>query len=119
MLSLFPSLLSYSPLGPFLLRVVLAAILFYWAYGRFKGPRTRILISAGIVEAVTGFLLLIGLFTQLAALILIIVMTVKLSQKIKTKAFFTDGVNYFFIVLVIAITVLFMGPGAFSFDLPL
>jgi uncharacterized membrane protein YphA (DoxX/SURF4 family) len=120
MLSLFPVLLSYERVAPFLLRLVLAVILFHWSYGRFKkGPRTPLLTAAGIVEAVTGLLLFLGLLTQLAALILIIVMIAKLAQKIKTKAFFTDGVNYYFVVLVIAVSLLFLGPGAFAFDYPL
>jgi uncharacterized membrane protein YphA (DoxX/SURF4 family) len=119
MLSLFPSLLSFDPLAPFLLRLTLAAILIHWAYGHIKYKKQAGAVAIGLIEGVIGILFVIGLFTQLAALVAIVLLPIKLIQKIKAGALFTDGVNYYFIVLIIAVSLLFMGPGAYSFDLPL
>lgn len=119
MLSLFPSFLTYGQLGPFLLRLTLGAILLYWAYGRIRRRENGKTTAYGVVEAAVGVLLVIGLFTQLAALIALVVFLVELIKKARTKAFFTAGVNYYFILLIISLSILVLGPGAFAFDLPL
>jgi uncharacterized membrane protein YphA (DoxX/SURF4 family) len=119
MLSLFPSLLTYEMLAPFILRLTLGGILFYWAYKRMKTKSSGKLMALGFLEGIVSLLLIIGLFTQAAALITLVILIVKLFKKIKDKAFFTNGVNYYFILFVIAVSLLFLGAGAFSFDLPL
>ena len=48
-----------------------------------------------------------------------VIIVVKLSKKVKDRAFLTDGVNYYIILLVLAISLLFSGPGFLAFDLPL
>lgn len=120
MLSLFPSLLSWNQLSPLIIRVVLGVVMFYWGY---KGLRdkstsgTKKLGNAG--EAIIGILLVIGLWTQAAAGIAAIGLIVCIVGKIKSKAFLTDGVNYTLLLLVLALSLLVTGAGAFSFDLPL
>lgn len=107
-------------LAPFIIRITLGAVLVFWAYRGLKDSSQ----SAGkkvadVVEALVGVLLIIGLWTQAAAALATIGLFVCLIGKIRSKAFLTDGVNYSLILLVLAISLLFSGAGAFAFDLPL
>ena len=72
-----------------------------------------------MIEGVAGILMLIGLWTQGAALVIIVDLIIRLVAKIKSRSFLTDGVNYYLFMLVIAISLLLTGPGILSFDLPL
>ena len=72
-----------------------------------------------IIEAVVGILLLIGLWTQLAALVVILDLIIRLIRKIKNRSFLSNGVNYYLILLVMAISLLVTGAGFLAFDLPL
>lgn len=121
MLSLFPSLLNYQQVSPFLIRVTLGIIFLFWAYRSFR--RNAVTTSntkmVGIIEGLVGIALLIGIWTQIVALIAVVDMIVRLIDRIKNRAFLTDGVNYYLIVLIMAVSLLFVGPGFCSVDLPL
>ncbi len=122
MLSVFPSLLSLQPFSPFIIRLTLGLILLYWTYKTFTNTRlssTKNTKVIGIVQGVASLFIIIGLFTQVAVAIIIIDLAVKLFTKIKNKAFFSDRVNYYFILLILAISLLFTGPGFLAFDLPI
>jgi uncharacterized membrane protein YphA (DoxX/SURF4 family) len=122
MLSLFPSLLTYQQAGPFIIRVVLGLTLAYFGYlkimkrGTSSGSNS---VSYGIAEVLIAIFLVIGLFTQLAALLNAIILLIKLGFKAKVGKFLSDGVNYYILLLVMAISLMFTGPGFFAFDLPL
>jgi uncharacterized membrane protein YphA (DoxX/SURF4 family) len=122
MLSIFPSLLSYEQLAPFILRVVLGVTLAYFGYqkmlgkGASSGSNSKIYGGAEILVAV---FLIIGLWTQLATLINAVILVIKLGFKIRDKAFLTGGVNYYLLLLTIATSLMFTGAGWLAFDLPL
>lgn len=115
MLSLFPSLLYLEPLAPFLLRLTLGIVFLGWAYKKVKQKN----VTWSIIEGILGVLFIVGFLTQLAALVSTLLFAFYLYQKIRQKSFLTDGVNYYFILLIISLTLLISGPGAFAFDLPL
>lgn len=71
----------------------------------------------GLIEVIIAIFLIVGLYTQLAALINAIILIFKIGFKINEKKFLTDGVNYYVLLLAMAIALLFMGPGVLSFDL--
>lgn len=120
MLSLFPSLLTFEQISPTILRLTLAVVFIFWAFKRFKKEkRSDQTVVFAILELLVGILLVIGLFTQLAALVATIIMLIQLIQKMRDGSFMTDGVNYYFILFVISLGLIFTGPGFFSFDLPL
>lgn len=129
MLSIFPSLLMLQQFSPLLLRLTLGIIFILWGYREWKkrgsgNGGSSVIGKGGVViysmcEMLLGLLLVIGLFTQFAALVSAIIFIRKLVGKIANKAFFTDGVNYYFILLIISICLLISGPGLFAFDLPL
>ncbi len=119
MLSLFPALLSYQQLSPFLLRIILGAIFLFAAYRSLRGGSSNDKKVVAAIEALAALLLVIGLWTQAAAAIITIDLVARLIGRIREKAFLTDGVNYYLILLAIAISLLLTGPGWWAFDLPL
>ena len=120
MLSIFPTLLMLQGFAPLLLRLTLGIIFLMWGKKSFKqnNPNMRAK-QIGAIELVLGIFLIIGYLTQLAALGSVILLGILLVQKIRSKAFFTDGVNYYFILFIIAIVILISGSGFIAFDLPL
>lgn len=119
-LSVFPYLLSFQQLSPVLIRLVLGAAILFWSY---KGLRTISQSSAkkafDVLEGLVGLLLLVGLWTQVAALIAAVSLAFYIVQQIRTKTFLIHGVNYTLILLVLAISLLVTGPGWWAFDYPL
>ncbi len=120
MLSLFPSLLSWNQISPFLIRITLGGVFLYQSYRLLKkSSGTSEQKSIPIIEAIAGIFLIIGLWTQAAALVIIVDMLVRLYDKVSKKAFLTDGVNYYLLLLIMALSLMFMGAGMLSFDYPL
>ncbi len=119
MFSLFPSLLSFQSFAPLLLRVTLGAVFLLWAYNIFKKRETGKRRALGILDAVVGISLVVGFLTQLSALVCAIMLGFRLFKKIQSKTFLTDGINYYLILFVISICLIFTGAGFIAFDLPL
>jgi uncharacterized membrane protein YphA (DoxX/SURF4 family) len=59
------------------------------------------------------------LWTQLAALLNAVILVIKLGIKAREKKLLSDGINYYILLLAMAVSLLFTGPGLFAFDLPL
>lgn len=118
-LSVFPSLLAYGELAPLLLRLILGAVLIHWGLKALKASGNGQKKSIGIIEGIAGILVFIGLYTQVAALVAGVDLLIRLGGKIPRKAFLTDGINYYLILLVLAISLLVTGPGWLAFDYPL
>ena len=120
--SLFPYLLSYQEIAPFILRIVLGLTLAWFGYKKIQQKGTSSgsnSVVYGIIEIVIAAFLIIGLYTQLAALLNALILTIKIGFKIRDKAFLTDGVNYYVLLLTMALSVAFLGAGMWAFDLPL
>ena len=122
MLTLFPSLLTYEQAGPFIIRIVLGITLAYFGYqkilkrGKSSGSNS---VIYGAAEIFISLFLVIGLFTQLAALLNAIILAIKLVAKARDKALLTDGINYYILLLAMAISLLFLGAGMWSYDIRL
>lgn len=119
MLSIFPDALAFQGFAPLLLRITLAAVMLYWGYNKVKSKKSTQETVFGALELVTGICLFVGFLTQIAALITVFILGGRLWKKIEQKAFLTDGVNYYLILLVIALSLIVTGAGFFAFDLPL
>jgi putative oxidoreductase len=118
MLSLFPTLLSWQEVSPLIIRVVLGAVFLFWAYKALKGfagPSTNKKIAA-IIELIVGVLLVIGLWTQAAAIVAAINLIIRLIERAQKKAFLTDGVNYYLILLVLSLSLIVTGAGIWAID---
>jgi uncharacterized membrane protein YphA (DoxX/SURF4 family) len=120
MLSVFPYLLSFQSLSPFIIRLTLGGVFLYWSFKAFSKKRLDTQTKTiALLESLTSLFLVVGLWTQVASLIIVIDLLSRLYFKFKNKQLFSDGVNYYFILLVLAVSLLFSGAGFLAFDLAL
>jgi len=112
--SLFPSLLAYQQVGPLIIRVVLGLTLAYFGYekilgrGQSSGSNSR---TYGAVEIFISLFLIIGLYTQLAALLNVVILIIKIGLKFKEDKLLSAGINYYILLLAMAVSLLFTGAG--------
>ncbi len=122
MLSIFPFLLTYKQLGPFLIRIVLGLTFAYFGYkmAKTEGKKYGInLYIYGTIQIILAIMLMVGLYTQLVAFILSIYLIIMLAYKIKNKTFLSNGINYYILLLAMSLSLLVTGAGFLAFDLPL
>lgn len=134
MLSLFPTLLSYNLVVPFVFRLVSGLTFVVFGYRTFTERRgenavrfERFNLKPGAVwlwalasvEMVGGMLLLAGLFTQSAALVLSLILVAGLIAKQKNPQSLELSPDILFLLFLITASLLFLGPGFYAFDLPL
>jgi uncharacterized membrane protein YphA (DoxX/SURF4 family) len=117
MLNPFPELLSFALVSPLLLRLILAVTFIH--FGRKNIKQNGLLKSFGMVEIIGGILLIIGMWVQIVAIIFSIYLIGLLYLKIRKGHFMSDGVNYYLLLLAIAVSLIFTGAGFISVDLPL
>ncbi len=130
----FPNFLSYAFFAPFLLRVLLALIFIEFGYSKLTTdkktkiaffekiglrPGTFFTYLFAFIELVVGVMLLAGFYTQIAALVALSILAGTLSIKQKYPTLLKSEARYYFLLFVIALTLLFTGAGAYSLDIPL
>lgn len=134
MLNPFPDLLTYSLLAPFILRVVLGLLFLNLGYLKFKSERDRWIESCstlgfqpapffvslfGIIQIVGGLMLIVGLYTQIAALVFSIITFGELVVEYRNERILTRNIVFYLLLLAISLSLLLSGAGAFAIDLPL
>lgn len=134
MLNPFPDLLTYSLLAPFLLRVLAGFVFINLGAMAFKNEKERWAISLstlripnpklavkilGIIEIAGGIMFLIGFYTQIAALILALLTFSEAYVEYKDPAILKRNFVFYIMLLVIMLSLLLSGAGAFAVDLPL
>jgi len=131
MLSPFPTLLTLWMFAPFLLRIFLGAFLLMYGISVFRNKeKTKLIAGAlgrcrcliylfGAVEIVAGIALIIGFLTQVASLISIVLLATALLFKIKYPHILKQSVELYIAIIVVSISLMFLGAGFFAFDLPL
>ena len=134
MLSIFPELLTYNLLAPFILRVIVGIIfleLGYLKLGKEKPawnmlfetihlkPTHLFVTLLAAIEIVAGAFLISGYLTQLAALVMAIILFAEAYVELKDGALLKRDIVFYVLLLVICVSLLFTGAGAFAFDLPL
>lgn len=128
MLSIFPELYNYSYFAPFLLRLTVG--MFFIISGsknvlaaaasdsqtKAKLPIPKIL---GVLEFLCGALLLVGLFVQPVAIAVSAILIAAMAFRLEPE--FGGGGQYGlrFLLLAILLSLVVLGPGLFSLDLPL
>ena len=131
-LSLFPWLYQYTAFGPLFLRLGLAAVFIVHGYPKVKnfGGTVRWLESLGFrpgifwatvvvgTEFFGGLFLIVGFLVQPVATLLVIDMLVAI-WKVDYARGFKGGWELPFVLIVMALALLVLGPGAYSIDLPL
>lgn len=90
---MFPTLIQYSDWGLFLLRLAIGIVFIYHALPKIKTPKPmaagmginpNAVLALGLVEAISGLALIVGLWTQWAALLLAIIMVGAWYMKMNT-----------------------------------
>jgi uncharacterized membrane protein YphA (DoxX/SURF4 family) len=134
MLTLFPELLNYSLLAPFILRVVIGLIFLDLGLLKLRGERKRwiesfealklhpsdILVSIyGLIQIIGGAMLITGIWTQAAALIFAIFTAIELYIEWTEGLILKRDFVFYVLMFTISLSLLFTGAGAFAFDLPL
>lgn len=132
MLSLFPELFTYSFFAPTVLRLALAFFCFIAIrdmrrreadmQARWGSLTSTLLWFHHIAFAALGILFLVGLYTQLAALIGIIAALKGIVLKRMAPRFALwapRGTLVYLFVLAVSFSLLLLGPGFLAFDLPL
>lgn len=134
MLSPFPILLSFGIIAPFLIRTLLGIL--YVRYGWFKikkgrdvkaaffekiglRPGAAFALAFGTVEIIGGIMLIAGFYTQIAALILSIIILGAVITKFRKPSALPADMDFYLLLLVATVSLLFSGAGALAFDLPL
>jgi uncharacterized membrane protein YphA (DoxX/SURF4 family) len=137
MLNIFPDLLFLQLLAPFLLRVAIGIMFIWVGYSyvskdravatsqlKTKWPKTAsaIVWVSGMFEIVAGLFLVVGFLTQIAAIAGILIAAKALCAKLLYKDL--DKVAkyskmFYILVLIVSLSLLVSGAGAFAFDLPL
>jgi len=118
--SIFPELYNFREFSPFILRVALAVIFINmgWQDVTKKNGWKIINFTLGVTKIATGFFLLIALYAQVAALFTIVLSFFKILIDLKSGEC-KHNLGYHILILVVSLSLLFTGPGAFSVDLPL
>ncbi|MDP3661381.1 MAG: DoxX family protein [bacterium] len=134
MLSVFPDLLAFGLLAPFLLRVALGLVFInfgWYKLGKNRAEKAAFFESLGwkpgnyfafgfgAIELIAGILLVIGLYTQPAALVAALISLGALLLKRKTTNGIESSTGFLTLLFVIALSLLVSGAGFFAFDFPL
>lgn len=133
-LSIFPNLLHYGLFGVFLLRISIGILflrfgilklyinkerylLFYKTL--FPTIGTSVFAAIAYIELFGAILLIVGLFTQVIALIFGTLMMIATGIKLYKKDSFKNDTSYYLLIALVSFSLLFLGAGAFAIDYPL
>ncbi len=120
MLSVFPGLLNYPLIGIFILRVALGFVFLKFGLEIFFQKRRAVEKLGGIFEIICGTLLVIGLLTQPSALFaLLITLMAIVFKAVKINGIFSQSLIFYMFLAIVSISLVLLGPGVFSIDLPL
>lgn len=114
MLNVFPELLNYSQIAPFILRLVLAFAIFLISLPKIKSQDKKEKIL-GFGLTIGAILVFLGFLMQVGALLIIIFLAAEKSISEK----FGNEKKLKILALAIAVSLMLLGPGILSFDLPL
>lgn len=127
MLSIFPALFDFSLVGVLLLRVTVGA--FFLLFGFRLIHATRLVSEKGVgiyivgymygtLKLTVGILLLIGIYTQVGALLGALLSVITFLQN-GTSHSSIAGKQVQLLLAVICLALAFLGPGIWAIDFPL
>ena len=134
MLNPFPELLTWSLLAPFILRIALGFLFINLGYLKLTSEKNRWVLSfetlklkppssfvklLASLEIGGGALLIFGLYTQIAALVLAAITFGELYIEYKEESLLKRNLAFYLLLFAISLSLLFSGAGFFAFDLPL
>lgn len=123
-----PHLLVFYLFGSFLLRMAASFVFFYLAKDHMTNLRSQGTLSSTsktalwvllVVEVAVGVSLFLGAFMQIGALLGMLVAVGLKALSFRHSPAATHGKTVYFLLFMICFALLFLGAGAFAFDLPL
>ncbi len=125
MLSLFPELLDWSWYVPLVFRLFLGAYLvgvgwmFTKRHAGVKGDNSAsAFIGGGILLVLLGLFFLFGIFVQALGAIGFVLSVVALFFR-RGNPEAAETPRFYLLIGIVSLSLVFLGPGPFSFDLPL
>ena len=129
-LNTFPDLLTFGILSPFLLRVVLGLItinLGNLKLGKemvawqelFETINIHPVKFLAFVEIIGGFMLVVGSYTQLVSMIFATLFFCEAVLEYRDPNLEKRNITFYILMFTISLSLIFLGAGAFAFDLPL
>lgn len=121
-------------LAPFILRVVIGLLFIDLGFLKFRGekehwsasfetlglrPVDLFLPLYALLQIVGGVLLLIGLWTQVAALAFVVFTGIELYVEWQAREILKRDIVFYLLILTISLSLLLTGAGAYAIDIPL
>ncbi len=134
MLNPFPELLTFALLGPLILRALLGLIFIDLGLLKFRGekeswyasfktlglrPASLFVPLYALLQIVGGVFLVVGLWTQIAALAFVIFTGIELYIEWQTRKILKRDIVFYILIFVISLSLLLTGAGAYAIDIPL
>jgi uncharacterized membrane protein YphA (DoxX/SURF4 family) len=134
MLNIFPEALTYGLAGPFILRLVLGIVIFdlgLLTFGKEKNrwaslfeimklrPGKFFAQIIGFLKIVSGIMIIIGLHTQIAALVISTISLLEIWIEYREPIFLRRNIVFYLLIFAISLSLFFTGAGFFAFDFPL
>ncbi len=130
-LNTFPDLLTFSILSPLILRVALGLIAVN--LGRLKlasektawrelfetihfQPAEYYVKGMAFVEIIGGLFILVGAYTQIAAIVFSVVFFCEMVLEFREEALEKRNLSFYMLMFAISLSLVFLGAGAFAFD---
>jgi uncharacterized membrane protein YphA (DoxX/SURF4 family) len=133
-LNTFPDLLTYNTLSPFILRVVLGFIVINLGILKLSkekigwqklfetihfAPAKIFVKILAFIEIIGGLTLIAGAYTQLTAMIMSALFFCEAILEYREPAIEKRNLTFYMLMFAISLSLIFLGAGAFAFDLPL
>lgn len=134
MLNPFPELLTFSLLGPFVLRVVVGLIFLDLGILKLRGEKQRwvttfealrivpadlFVVGYGLLEVAGGIMLILGFYTQVAALAFALFSGIEFYLESRDSVILKRNLVFYALLCAISLSLLLTGAGAFAIDIPL
>lgn len=118
---------------PFAFRIISGLLFIYFGYSAIAKNRAEKISAVesfklkpggfwlrviALIEIIGGILLFVGFLTQIASLVLSVILLIGTIAKRKNPAVFSFSAGFLFLLLIITLSLLFLGPGLYSIDLP-
>ena len=114
-LTIFPVLLTYGLFAPLLLRLTVGILRLLVGVEKYKKGNKGL----AILNVLASILLIIGLYTQIVAIIAILLIKFDFYMERKADLLSREKTALSILMITILISLLVTGPGFWAFDLPL
>lgn len=118
-LQVFGRLLDFVLLAPFLIRIAASLFVLYLGRKRYKKQYSWL----SIIYFLGGAFVFVGLYTQIAVLVAVLALVIEFYLEYwrnkGTAPISTETYFLYTLAIVVLLSLMVTGPGAFAFDLPL